>query len=63
MIASKLTFAEALRNGQFSIMAKQRLKIVRDDLFEQLDPLNLDEPRKTAAVVASGTREKTTLAS
>jgi hypothetical protein len=63
MIASKLTFAEALRNGQFSIMAKQRLKIVRDDLFEQLDALNLDEPPRTAAVVPSGTREKTTLAS
>jgi hypothetical protein len=63
MIASKLTFAEALRNGQFSIMAKQRLKIVRDDLFEQLDALNLEELLRTAAVVASGTREKTTLAS
>jgi hypothetical protein len=34
MIATKLTFAEALRNGQFSIMAKQRLKIVRDRCFE-----------------------------
>ena len=63
MIASKLTFAEALRNGQFSIMAKQRLKIVRDDLFEQLDALSLDEPLRSGAVVASGTREKTTLAS
>jgi CobQ/CobB/MinD/ParA nucleotide binding domain len=63
MIASKLTFAEALRNGQFSIMAKQRLKIVRDDLFEQLDALSLDEPRKVAGAVASGAAEKMSLAS
>ncbi len=59
MIACKLTFAEALRNGQFSIMAKQRLKIVRDDLFEQLDALEWNEPRKIAAVTASGTTGKT----
>ena len=63
MIASKLTFAEALRNGQFSIMAKQRLKIVRDELFEQLDALNLDELRKSATVTGSGAGEKTALAS
>ncbi len=41
MISSKLTFAEALKSGQFSIMAKQRLKIVRDDLFAQLDTTEL----------------------
>jgi CobQ/CobB/MinD/ParA nucleotide binding domain len=48
MIGRKLTFAEALRNGGFSIMAKQRLKIVRDDLYEQLDELNLSELSKAA---------------
>jgi hypothetical protein len=58
MIASKLTFGEALRNGQFSIMAKQRLKIVRDDLFEQLDALEFGEPAKIAAVTASRTAGK-----
>lgn len=41
MIAMKLTFDEAIRNGKFSIMAKQRLKIVRDDLFDQLEALKL----------------------
>jgi hypothetical protein len=44
-------------------MAKQRLKIVRDDLFEQLDALSLDEPRKVAGAVASGAAEKMSLAS
>ena len=63
MIASKLTFAEALRNGQFSIMTKQRLKIVRDELFEQLDALNFDELRKSTTVVGSAAGEKTALAS
>ena len=41
MIARKMTFEEALRDGKFSIMAKQRLKIVRDHLFDQLDTLEL----------------------
>jgi hypothetical protein len=41
MIAAKMTFDAAIRNGKFSLMAKQRLKIVRDDLFEQLDALPL----------------------
>ena len=63
MIASKLTFAQALRNGQFSIMAKQRLKIVRDDLFQQLDDLVLDEPGKSASELVSGSGQKATLAS
>ena len=63
MIASKLTFAQALRNGQFSIMAKQRLKIVRDDLFQQLDDLVLDERGKSASELVSGSGQKATLAS
>jgi len=37
MIAAKLTFNEAIGNGKFPIMAKQRLKIVQRDLFDQLD--------------------------
>ena len=39
MIASKLTFQEAISAARFSIMAKQRLKVVERDLFEQLDRL------------------------
>ena len=37
MIAAKLTFHEAITAGKMPIMAKQRLKIVQRDLFEQLD--------------------------
>ena len=37
MIASKLTFREAIVEGKLPIMAKQRLKVVQRDLFEQLD--------------------------
>ena len=37
MIAAKLTFNEAIGTGKFPIMAKQRLKIVQRDLFDQLD--------------------------
>jgi len=39
MIASKLTFQEAISAARFSIMAKQRLKVVERDLFDQLDRL------------------------
>jgi hypothetical protein len=37
MIAAKLTFNEAINTAKVPIMAKQRLKIVQRDLFEQLD--------------------------
>ena len=37
MIAAKLTFQEAIAAAKLPIMAKQRLKIVQRDLFEQLD--------------------------
>lgn len=37
MISAKLTFHEAITAGKFPIMAKQRLKVVQRDLFEQLD--------------------------
>jgi len=37
MIAAKLTFYEAISAAKLPIMAKQRLKIVQRDLFEQLD--------------------------
>ena len=41
VIARKLTFEEAIRNGTASVMSKQRLKVVQRDLFEQLDRLSL----------------------
>jgi hypothetical protein len=39
MISRKLTFGEAIRDSDFSIMTKQRLKVIERDLFEQLGAL------------------------
>ena len=41
MIARKQTFDEAIQSSDFSIMTRQRLKVVQRDLFEQLDTLPL----------------------
>jgi hypothetical protein len=41
MISRKQTFAEAVSGGDFTIMAKQRLRVIQRDLFEQLDALGL----------------------
>jgi hypothetical protein len=37
VICRKITFEEAIRDGAFSIMTKQRLQVVQRELFEQLD--------------------------
>jgi hypothetical protein len=37
VICRKITFQEAIADGAFSIMTKQRLKIVQREWFEQLD--------------------------
>jgi bacterioferritin (cytochrome b1) len=42
MLERRLTFNSAIRSGEFSLVAKQRLAIVRRDLFEQLDRLGLE---------------------
>lgn len=39
MLSRRLTFDEAIENGGFSLVAKQRLAIVRREIFEQLDNL------------------------
>jgi hypothetical protein len=39
MVSAKLTFQEAITTAKVTIMAKQRLKLVQRDLFEQLDRL------------------------
>src|SRR5580693_8793894 len=39
MIRQKMTFDEALNGSGFTIMAKQRLRVVQRDLFEQLDAI------------------------
>ncbi|MEO8663384.1 MAG: conjugal transfer protein TraL [Bryobacteraceae bacterium] len=41
MIAAKLTFHEAIASARLPVMAKQRLKVVQRDLFEQLDAVGL----------------------
>ncbi|HLN24507.1 MAG TPA: conjugal transfer protein TraL [Patescibacteria group bacterium] len=39
MTERHLTFTEAIADGAFRLMAKQRLKMVRDDIYAQLAPL------------------------
>jgi len=41
MLRARLTFEEAIAAGDFSLVSKQRLQIVRRELFEQLDGLGL----------------------
>lgn len=41
VISRKLTIDEAIRDGAFSLVAKQRMKIMQRDWFEQLDRLAL----------------------
>jgi anion-transporting ArsA/GET3 family ATPase len=41
MIVGKLTFSEALESPEFTIMARQRLKNVRDDIYRQLAGIGL----------------------
>jgi hypothetical protein len=41
MISRKLTFDEAVNGSGFTIMAKQRLRVIQRDLFEQLDAIGL----------------------
>lgn len=39
VIARKLTLREAISDGGFSLMSKQRLKVIQRDLFQQIDRL------------------------
>jgi hypothetical protein len=41
MTSQKMTFEEALNGNGFTIMAKQRLRVVQRELFEQLDAIPL----------------------
>jgi CobQ/CobB/MinD/ParA nucleotide binding domain len=41
MISAKLTFQEAIGQGKLPLMAKQRLKLVQRDLFDQIQRLAL----------------------
>lgn len=41
MLERRLTFDEAIQMAEFSLVSKQRLSIVRQDIFEQIDALSL----------------------
>jgi hypothetical protein len=41
MLKERLTFDEAIRSEEFSLVSKQRLTIFRRDIFEQIDRLGL----------------------
>jgi hypothetical protein len=41
MLERRLTFDEAIQSADFSLVSKQRLTIVRRELFEQLDQLEI----------------------
>src|SRR5579883_3497376 len=41
VISRKLTLEEAIKDGPFTIVSKQRLKVMQRDWFEQLDRLDL----------------------
>jgi hypothetical protein len=41
VLKSRLTFNQAIRSDEFNIMAKQRLKIVRNDIWNLLDESDL----------------------
>jgi len=40
VISRKLTLEEAIREGHFTLMTKQRLKMIQRDWFEQLDAIS-----------------------
>ena len=41
LVSHKLTFDEAMASPVFSLMPRQRLKIIQKSVFEQLDALSL----------------------
>jgi len=42
MLAQRLTFEEAIRLAGFPLVSKQRLTIIRRELFEQLDRIEME---------------------
>jgi hypothetical protein len=42
MLSQRLTFEEAIRIAEFSLVSKQRLTIIRRELFEQLDQIEME---------------------
>ena len=41
MLTKRLTFEEAIRLADFSLVSKQRLTIIRRELFDQLDRIGM----------------------
>jgi hypothetical protein len=42
MLTKRLTFEEAIRLADFSLVSKQRLTIIRRELFDQLDRIGME---------------------
>ena len=42
MLLKRLTFEEAIRLPEFTLVSKQRLTIIRRELFEQLDLIEME---------------------
>jgi hypothetical protein len=42
MLSRRLTFEEAIRLADFSLLSKQRLTIIRRELFDQLDGIAME---------------------
>ena len=42
MLLKRLTFEEAIRLPEFALVSKQRLTIIRRELFEQLDLIEME---------------------
>ena len=42
MLARRLTFEGAIRQAEFSLVSKQRLEIIRLELFEQLERIEME---------------------
>ncbi len=42
VLSQRLTFEEAIRLAEFSLVSKQRLTIIRRELFEQLDRIEME---------------------
>lgn len=43
MVRNKLTFEQALQSPEFGVMAKQRLKMMKTAIFDQLDSIEFDK--------------------
>lgn len=53
MLSKRLTFEEAIQLAEFSLVSKERLTIIRRELFEQLDRIEMESPCVNQAALTS----------